>query len=185
MKDFLEILKEKNYQYEIIDEKIIVKSINDLDLRSVTSLPEGCTLSAGNDLDLRSVTKKLNMSYLQRFNVQKNENGFYLLNKKVSKDFKTQENTDNETLWEIGTILIHKKWNSDKSECGKGKFHACAKPFWCDSFRNEKGDRYIEIGVKEEDLFEWKYNPRFPQKIGFRSAIVIREVDRMGNAIKG
>ena len=48
--------------------------------------------------------------------------------------------------WTIGKTLTVPNWNTDK-ECGEGKFHACAKPRWCDIFRSEKGDRYIKIKV--------------------------------------
>jgi hypothetical protein len=48
------------------------------------------------------------------------------LYKKVSKDFKTQENTKNETLWIIGSTLEHPAWNPNNGECGEGKFHACS-----------------------------------------------------------
>ena len=75
-------------------------------------------------------------------------------------------------------------WNPSKQECGEGKFHGCAFPHWCDNFRAKNNDRYIAIGVKEEDFYEWKKNPNYPQKIGFRKGIVLYEVDRGGNKIQ-
>ena len=82
-----------------------------------------------------------------------------------------------------GTIIEHKNWNPKDSECGEGKFHACAKSFWCDTFRDKKEDKYISIKVNINDLYEWNKNPSFPQKIGFRKALEIKEVDRLGNEI--
>ena len=79
----------------------------------------------------------------------------------------------------IGKINIHPNWNPFKEECGEGKFHACAKPFWCDSFRNKKGDKYISIKINIKDLYEWTENPNYPQKIGFRKGKVIEEVNRI------
>ena len=99
------------------------------------------------------------------------------LYKRVSKDFKTQEGTKNETLWEIGKEVIHSNWNPSNSECGEGKFHACAKTKWCDVFRNKKDDKYIKIKVNINDLFEWKNNPTFPQKIAFRKCLVVEEIN--------
>jgi hypothetical protein len=106
-----------------------------------------------------------------------------VLYKKVSKDFKTQENTKNETTWTIGTSLTVPNWNPS-SECGEGKFHACSRPYFCDEFRNNKGDRYIAVSIKLEDLHEWKDSPQYPHKIGFKTGTVLYECDNLGKEIK-
>lgn len=102
--------------------------------------------------------------------------------KKVSKDFRTQEGTLNETLWEIDSIVTHKAWNPKSSECGEGKFHACGTPYFCDEFRSEPGDRYISVEVKKKDLYVWP-EPSYPHKIAFRVGRVICEVDSFGKTI--
>jgi hypothetical protein len=106
-----------------------------------------------------------------------------VLYKKVSKDFRTQENTRNETVWTIGTTLTVPKWNPDR-ECGEGKFHACSRPYFCDEFRRQRGDRYIAVSIKLEDLHEWKDNPQYPHKIGFKTGTVLYECDKFGNELK-
>ena len=105
-----------------------------------------------------------------------------ILYKKVSKDFLTQENTKNETKWEINSIVEHKDWQPKKSECGEGKFHACSRVYFCDEFRSEKGDRYIAIEIKQQDLYAWP-NPEYPYKIAFRTGKVLYEVNRLGKKI--
>ena len=105
-----------------------------------------------------------------------------ILYKKVSKDFKTQENTKNETLWEIGSIVEHPLWEPRDSECGEGKFHACSRPYFTDEFRNEKGDKYIAIEVETKNTYEWK-KPSYPHKIAFKKGLVLMEVDKFGNKI--
>ena len=110
-----------------------------------------------------------------------------ILFKKVSHDFKTQENTENETLWKVGSTVEHKAWDPEKEECGPGKFHACSRPYFCDEFRNEKGDLkgdlYIAIEIKKADLFEWKKNPGYPHKIGFRKGKVLFQCDKYGKEV--
>jgi len=106
-----------------------------------------------------------------------------ILYKRASKDYKTQEGTPNETLWAIGATLTHPSWSPKDSECGEGKFHACAKPYFCDDFRNNPGDKYIAIEVKRKDLYAWP-NPCYPHKIAFREGKVLYECDRYGNEIK-
>ncbi len=107
-----------------------------------------------------------------------------VLYKKVSKDCKTQEGTKNETLWLVGSTVIHPAWNPHNGECGEGKFHACSRPYFCDEFRNILGDRYIAISIKLEDLYEWKDSPSYPHKIGFKAGTVLYECDRFGKEIK-
>ena len=106
------------------------------------------------------------------------------LYKKISKDFKTQENRKNETLWLVGSTVNHPAWNPDNGECGEGKFHACSRPYFCDEFRNKKGDRYIAVSIKLEDLYEWKDSPSYPHKIAFRACKVLYECDRFGKELK-
>jgi hypothetical protein len=105
------------------------------------------------------------------------------LYKRVSKDLKTQENTANETTWTIGTTLTIPKWNP-ASECGPGNFHACSRPYFCDQFRSNTGDRYIAVEIKLEDLHEWKDNPEYPYKIAFKSGTVLYECDKFGKEKK-
>jgi hypothetical protein len=121
--------------------------------------------------------------FFERHGIEKSDT--YILYKKVSKDFKTQENSTNETLWLIGTIVTHKGWKPQNLECGEGKFHATSKPYFADRFRDERGDRYIAIQIKAEDLYEWKDNPAYPHKIGFREGIVLYECDIDGKVKDG
>ena len=105
-----------------------------------------------------------------------------ILFKRVSKDFLTREGTPNETKWAIGSTVTHPAWNPDKEECGAGKYHACSRPYFCDEFRNNIGDKYIAIEIKLKDLYEWK-NPTYPYKIGFREGKVLYEVDQTGEKL--
>jgi len=105
-----------------------------------------------------------------------------ILFKKVSKDFKTQEGTSNETLWTVGTTLDHPNWNPKEQECGPGKFHACSHAYFCDEFRNVKGDRYIAIEIAKKDLYVWE-NGGYPHKIAFKKGKVLYEVNKMGKKI--
>ena len=106
-----------------------------------------------------------------------------ILYKKVSKDFKTRENTANETKWTIGSTLTVPAWNP-VHECGEGKFHACSRPYFCDEFRSKQGDRYIAIEIKLEDLHEWKDNPEYPHKIAFKTGTVLYECNKHGKELK-
>lgn len=103
-----------------------------------------------------------------------------IIYKRVSSEFKTQEGTKNETLWEIGSTVTHPKWHPEGSECGGGKFHGVAKPYIADEFRNVIGDKYIAIEVNVSDLYEYK-NASYPHKIAFREGKVLYECDRYGN----
>jgi hypothetical protein len=138
--------------------------------------------------DLKIKIKKSKTAYVQNIKPLSwfENNGFekkktIILYKKVSKDFLTQEGTPNETKWKIGTTVTHPNWLPDKEECGPGKFHACSRPYFCDEFRNMPGDKYISISVKLTDVFEWKNNPQYPHKIGFREGKVLCECDSFGN----
>ena len=86
------------------------------------------------------------------------------------------------TVWPIGEKVTHPTWSPKEKECGEGKFHACARPYFCDEFRNNHGDRYIAIKIKVVDLYEWE-NPDYPHKIAFREGTVLYEVDKFGEKI--
>ncbi len=103
--------------------------------------------------------------------------------KRVSKEFKTQEGTPNETLWKPGSTVSHPSWNPKDAECGEGKFHACATTYFCDEFRSERDDRYVAIEVKTKDIHVWK-EPSYPHKIAFREGKVLHELNRRGEVVK-
>ena len=150
---------------------------------SVAFLPITINLNIGKKSEHCHVQIVQDLGWFERNAVE--ETSTVTLYKKVSKDFKTQENTPNETLWEIGSTINHTKWDPSQQECGKGKFHACSRPYFCDDFRNLPGDRYIAIEIKKEDLYEWKENPQYPHKIGFKAGKVLYECNRFGKQIKG
>ena len=102
-----------------------------------------------------------------------------ILFKQVSQDFKTQENTRNETVWKIGSTVTHPNWKPEMGECGEFKYHACSRPYFCDDFRNRRGDRYIAIRIKVDDLYEWE-NGDYPHKIAFREGNVLYECTKHG-----
>ena len=119
--------------------------------------------------------------YLDREGIKATRN-YIILFKKVSKDFFTQENSVNQTLWQIDSTVTHPDWRPKLEECGEGKFHACSRPYFCDEFRNIPGDRYVAIKIKITDLYEWK-NPYYPHKIAFREGKVLYEVNKYGKRI--
>jgi len=121
------------------------------------------------------------LGWFENNGVEKTE--FIVIYKRVSADWKTQEGTANETLWAVGTTVTHPKWKPDSGECGEGKFHACSRPYFCDQFRNNRGDHYIALRVASVDLREWPH-PEYPHKIAFREGIVLRECDKFGKEIK-
>lgn len=122
--------------------------------------------------------------FLRRFGIVP-KNGKIVVYKRVSKDFKTQEKTKNETTWTIGkTLSIPKNQIDLSSECGPGKFHACAVPLQCDKFRSIDKDRYIAIQVDLKYLHDYKIEAKaFPTKIRFTKGKVLYEVDIFGNKI--
>ena len=122
------------------------------------------------------------LGWFERNAVEKTET--VILYKRVSRDWKTQENTANETLWLVGSHVTHPKWNPKNAECGEGKFHACSRPYFCSEFRNKPGDRYVAVSIKLEDLHEWTENPQYKYKIAFREGIVLYECDKWGKEIK-
>ena len=104
-----------------------------------------------------------------------------VLIKRVSKDWKTQEGTQNETTWIIGSTLEHPAWNPSEQECGEGKYHACAEPFFCDAFRNEKfDDKYVALRIAIKDLYAWPKEPQYPHKIAFKRGTVLHQVNLAG-----
>ena len=121
-----------------------------------------------------------NLDWFENNAIKKTKN--IILYKRVSKDFKTQEETNNETLWEIGTTVTHKNWNPKQDECGEGKFHAVSRPYFADEFRSVRDDKYIAIKIALKDLYEWK-NPRYLYKIAFRVCKVMYEVDKFGKKL--
>ena len=124
---------------------------------------------------------KTENEYLKREGVLINKNKIVLY-KKVSENFKTQENTKNETLWNLLTVVEHPNWKPETTECGEGKFHACSRPYFCDEFRDMLKDKYIAIEIQVKDLYEWK-NPQFPHKIAFKKGKVLYECDKYGNKL--
>ena len=149
-------------------------------LKSLKSLPENIRFNNGGQIILNGKEIAQEKSYIERYNLEVKDDKV-ILYKRVSKNFFTQEEKPYKTLWKIGRTLTCSYWDPGKNECGAGKFHACARPFWCDDFRNTKGDKYIAIEVKVEDLHEWTPYPTFPQKIAFREGKVLYECDRYGN----
>jgi hypothetical protein len=102
--------------------------------------------------------------------------------KRVSSTFKTQENTPNETTWDVAKVLTHTNWQPKENECGEGKFHAVSRPYFADEFRDKEGDKYIAIEVAVKDTYSWP-NPKFPHKIAFKKGKVLYECDKFGEKI--
>ena len=136
------------------------------------------------------IKKKSKHSYIQyvtdqnwfeRNGIKKIQN--LILFKRVSCDFKTQEGTDNETLWKVDSTVIHHNWIPAENECGPGKFHAVSRPYFADEFRDKKDDKYIAIKIKLSDIYEWKNNPNYPHKIGFKKGAVLYECDKFGKKL--
>ena len=150
---------------------------------SVALLPDDFVIKINKEDTCVVQRYKVQESFFERNRV-KVENGVCVLYKKVSKKYKTQEDTRNETVWTIGSIVEYKQWEPTGSECGEGKFHACSRPYFCDEFRNNVGDKYIAIEVRMENVYEWK-NPEYPHKIGFRKGLVVYECDKYGNKKEG
>ena len=117
--------------------------------------------------------------WLEEQCIEQEENGVVLF-LRVSSDFKTQENTPNETLWALDSTVEHKNWKPDDYECGPGTFWACSRPYDCDEFRSNEGDRYIAVKVAVKDLSVWLKNPSYPRKIDFRKGTVLYECDWLG-----
>ena len=107
---------------------------------------------------------------------------YVVVYKRVSADFKTQENTANETTWQVGSTLEHPNWDPSSGECGEGKFHACSRPYFCDEFRSEQGDKYVAIKVNKADMYVWP-NAQYPHKVAFRKGKVMYECDKTGKKI--
>jgi hypothetical protein len=181
-KQLIKYLKDNGYEFEVKGNKTIIKGPLYLSgCTGLTTLPDG--LEVDGNLYLRGCTGLIIQPFLKRWNVPI-INEKVILYKRVSEDFLTQEGTDHETHWAIGSTLTHPDWRPESDECVAGKFHACARPTWCNSFRSNKGDRYIAVEVAVEDLYEWTDNPQYPQKIGFRKGTVLYECDKMGVKIE-
>jgi hypothetical protein len=110
--------------------------------------------------------------------------GNVIVFKRVSKDFKTQEGSENETAWTPGLTLEHANYDPKGEECGRGKFHACSQARFCDEFRDTVGDRYIALSVAVKDLFVWPGNRSYPHKVAFRKGTVLYECDSIGRELK-
>ena len=145
------------------------------------SIPFGLKLKYKKDKTCL-IQKYKPLSYIDREGIPV-RNASIVLFKRVSHDFKTQENTVNETLWKLNTTVMHSHWEPTINECGSGKFHACSRPYFCDMFRSIIGDRYIAIEIAKKDLYEWP-NATYPHKIAFRMGKVLFECDRFGNKIE-
>ena len=117
---------------------------------------------------------KMTMKKWITFNQAEHDKNHLYLYKRVSKDFKTQEGTPNETIWTIGKTLKVPNWNTQE-ECGEGKFHACADTSDCNQFRNRTTDIYIKLKVKKSDCHIFP-NPMYLTNIAFKSAIVLEKV---------
>lgn len=113
----------------------------------------------------------------------KQDDGKVILYKKVSNGWLTQERTSNETTWVVGEVKTHPAWNPTREECGGGKFHACSRPYFCDEFRSEPGDRYVAIQVSIADLHAWVQSPAYTHKVAFREGVVLYECDRWGDKV--
>ena len=148
---------------------------------SVAFLPVTINLNIGKQSKHCHVQIIKDLGWFERNAVEESDK--VVLYKRVSVDWKTQENTENETLWLVGSTVEHKAWEPKNSECGGGKFHACSLPYFCDEFRTVKGDRYIAVEINKADLYEWKDNPEYPYKIGFRVGKVLYECDRFGKKV--
>jgi hypothetical protein len=109
--------------------------------------------------------------------------GFAVLYKRVSKAMLTQEGTPNETKWAVGSTLEHPAWSPKDEECGAGKFHACPAPFFCDTYRDSRGDVYVAIKVAVRDMYAWP-EPQHPHKIAFRKGTVLHVCDINGKALE-
>ena len=121
--------------------------------------------------------------WLEGQGVKKDKTSVVLF-KRVSSEWKTQEGSANETVWAPGSTLELSvaAWSPTNSECGTGKFHACSRPYFCDEFRSNAGDKYVAIRVQVKDLHAWK-DPQYPHKIAFRKGTVLYQCDKLGKKI--
>ena len=147
---------------------------------SVVSIPFDFKFSFKKSKNAKIQRYRFIDNFFEREGIKKTKK--VILFKRVSKDFKTQEDIPNETLWAIDSTVEHKEWKPESDECGAGKFHAVSRPYFGDEFRSTQGDKYVAIEIKIEDLYEWK-KPEYPHKIGFRAGKVLYECDRYGNKI--
>ena len=157
---------------------------------------DGCAIRAAGNTVIISNGYNADIKMVGNAIIQNNKNGLgffernyieitnksFILYKRVSVDFKTQEETNNETLWGVGTTVSHPNWHPEDEECGSGKFHGVAKPFFADEFRDKQDDRYVAILVNLDDVYEWE-RPSCPHKIAFREGKVLYECDAWGDKI--
>ena len=120
-------------------------------------------------------------NWIENDGVETDKNNNVIIFKRVSKDFKTQEGSKNETLWRIEKEIEIENWDP-KNECGEGKFHGCSHAFFCDDFRDKEEDRHIAVKVAIKDLVAFP-EPKYPNKISFRKGFVLWECDRNGKKI--
>ena len=113
----------------------------------------------------------------------KKEKTHVVLFKRVSADWKTQEGTANETVWQPGLTISHTAWSPTNSECGAGKFHACSRPYFADEFRSNVGDKYVAIQIAVKDLYAWAGDVQYPHKIAFRKGTVLYQCNKLGKKI--
>lgn len=106
------------------------------------------------------------------------KNGRVVLYKRVSVDFRTQENTNHETDYTPGTTVILKDWHPREREYGDGKLHACYNARECTQFRGSSSDKYIAISVALKDCYAWDGHTAYPEKIAFRKGKVLGQVSQ-------
>jgi len=134
---------------------------------------------------IKPKTEKGLKGWLNSNAVKRDTKGDFIIYKRVSKDFKTQEGTSNEFNYPIGKTVKIKDWAPKNNECGAGKLHACSRPYFCDEFRNSINDKYIAIKVNKKNVHVWDKNPSYPHKIAFRTGKVLYECDKFGLKITG
>jgi len=142
------------------------------------ALPEGLK---ANTLDLRGctgllqpTTKTDNVAAWLEANGVLSTGGKVILYKAVDGNGYTRRGLSGETQWIVGNTYVHPAWDPVNSECGFGKYHACAKPSYCYQFYPARTSRIISIEVAIADLYAWPLDKaEYPTKIGFRKGIVL------------
>jgi hypothetical protein len=145
---------------------------------SILLKPKGLKFSIKKKSKTVLIREIVPQDFWDRHGIEKTKS--VIVYKRVSKDFKTQEGTPNETLWTIGITVTHPAWAPKEQECGAGKFHACGRPYFADEFRSTPGDKYIAIEVLRKETYEWPEKQSYPHKIAFREGKVLYECDRNG-----
>jgi hypothetical protein len=129
---------------------------------------------------IKPKTKKGTAAWLEKEGVKPGPS--VILFKRVSSDFKTQETTPNETVWIVGSTLVHASPQLNNKECGEGKYHFCSRPYFCDEFRTTAGDKYIALSVPVKTLYAWP-SPSYPHKISGTTATVLYVCDKHGRKV--